>query len=308
MHAGLTKMSFRDIGFLKLNDTPLTGLIPDFPMGDRIPRILHHTHSRRDLPGPIIRNMTRIKDRNPGWDHRFYNEGQRAAYIYENYGEDVLNHYLRIGKDYDAARADLFRYLVLYKEGGIYLDVKSGASLPFDEVIRPHDSYLLSHWKNDPDSIFHDWGVHPDLKGMKRGEFQQWFIVTVPGHPFLKSVIEHVLSNIDRYVPGIHRTGAHAISRVTGPVAYSLAILPLLDLHPHRMVDSEDDLGLSYSIFSAASAQEHINVLRNHYADLETSMIEVGPSKQAVFAAYRSAEKIYKSVVWKIQQQLLSHH
>jgi len=301
-------MSLRDFGFLKLNDTPLAGLIPDIPMGRGIPKILHQTHSRRDLPGPIVRNMIRIRDQNPGWSHRFYDEGERAAYIHENYGDEVLSYYLRISKDYGAARADLFRYLVLYREGGAYLDVKSGASRPFDEVLWVQDSYLLSHWKNGPNSPFRNWGIHPELADMKRGEFQQWFIVTTPGHPFLKSVIEHVLSNIDRYVPGIHRTGAHAVFRVTGPIAYSLAILPLLDLYPHRMVDAEDDLGLSYSIFGTqGDAQEHKAVFRSHYAELESSLIEVGTPKRAVFAAYRSAKKIYKTVSERIQGQMQQH-
>lgn len=289
-------MSLRDIGFLKLNDTPLAGLIPDLPMGEGIPRILHHTHSSPGLPAPITRNIARIRALNPGWSCRFYDDGDRAGYIGAEYGEEVLDRYLRINKEYGAARADLFRYLVLYKQGGIYMDVKSGASRPFDEVLKPYDSYLLSHWKNGADTQFRNWGVHPELKDMKKGEFQQWFIAATPGHPFLKAVIERVLANIDRYVPGIHRTGAHAVFRVTGPIAYSLAILPLLDRHPHRMVDSEDDLGLSYSIFSAMGAQEHKTVFRAHYADLKSSLIDVGASKRAVFAAYRSAAKLYKTL------------
>lgn len=300
-------MSLREIGFLKLNEVPLTGLIPDIPMGDRIPRILHHTHSRRDLPAPITRNIARIRTLNPGWAYRFYDDVGRAAYIRAEYGEEVLSYYLRINKEYGAARADLFRYLALYKQGGVYMDVKSGASRPFDEVLRPHDSYLLSHWKNTRNDAFRNWGVHPELKDMKKGEFQQWFIMTVPGHPFLKSVIEHVLVNIDRYVPGIHRTGAHAVFRVTGPIAYSLAILPLLDRYPHRIVDAEDDLGLSYSIFSAIGAQEHKTVFRSHYADLESSLVRVSPPKAAVFAAYKSAAKLYKAMAGKRRQQLIRH-
>jgi len=276
-------------------------------MGEGIPRILHHTYARANLPASITRNIAEIRDLNPGWTHRFYDNGDCIDYIRTEYGEEVLSYYLRISKDYGAARADLFRYLALYKQGGVYLDVKSGASRPFDEVLKPYDSYLLSHWKNGPDSIFRGWGVHPELSDMRKGEFQQWFIVTTPGHPFLKAVIEHVLANIDRYVPGIHRTGAHAVFRVTGPIAYSLAIAPLLDRYPHRIVDAEDDLGLSYSIFSDIGAQEHKTVFRTHYADLESSMIDVSPPKRALFAAYKSAAKLYKAMAGKTRQRLIHH-
>jgi hypothetical protein len=80
-----------------------------------------------------------------------------------------------------------------------------------------------------------------------------------------------------------------------------------LDRYPHRIVDSEDDLGLSYSIFSAVGAQEHKTVFRAHYADLESSLVEVGPPKRAVFAAYRSAAKLYKAMAGKKERHLLRH-
>jgi mannosyltransferase OCH1-like enzyme len=290
------KMSLRDIGFLKLNEARLEGLIPDIQMGGRIPKLLHQTYARRELPAPIQRNINRIRALNPGWTYMFYDDADCTAFIRDHYGRQVLDRYLRINKDYGAARADLFRYLLMYRYGGVYLDIKSAADWPLDEVLSEDDRYLLSHWKNRDDTAFNGWGIHPELAAMERGEFQQWFIIAVPGHPFLKSVIEHVLDNIDRYVPGIHRTGAHAVFRVTGPIAYSLAILPLLETAPWRLIDAEDDLGLSYSIFSAIGAQEHKTVFRAHYTDLESSLTEIGLEKRAVFAAYRSAARLYKAL------------
>jgi hypothetical protein len=300
-------MSLRDIGFLKLNDTKLTGLLPDVPMGDGIPRILHHTHARPDLPERVANNIAQIRDLNPGWACHYYDNQDCIDYIAREYGDEILSYYLRINPHYGATRADLFRYLALYKQGGVYMDVKSGASRPFDEVLRPYDSYLLSHWKNTGDTPFKGWGIHPELKHMQKGEFQQWFIITAAGHPFLRAVIETVLANIDTYVPGIHRTGAHAAFRVTGPIAYSLAILPLLDHYPHRIVDAEDDLGLSYSIFASMGALAHKTILRSYYAEMESSLVDVGAPKRAVFAAYKSAAKLYKAIAGKTPQRLIHH-
>jgi len=288
-------MSFRDLAFLRLNEAPLKGLVPDLPMGRRIPKLLHQTYARRNLTDVLWRNLEAIRMMNPGWICQFYDDDDCQSYIREEYGQTILDYYLRINEEYGAARADLFRYLLLYKEGGVYLDVKTGVDRPFDEVLRPDDRYLLSHWKNGRNSLFANWGIHPELSHIERGEFQQWFIVAVPGHPFLKAVIETVLGNIDRYVPGIHRTGAHAVFRVTGPIAYSLAIAPLLDKAPYRLVDSENDLGLSYSIFSHIEPQQHKEVLKSHYADKTTSLIDVGPHKMAAFAVYRGIAGIYKS-------------
>ncbi len=36
---------------------------------------------------------------------------------------------------YGVVLADIFRYLVIYNEGGVYLDIKSTVNRPLDEII-----------------------------------------------------------------------------------------------------------------------------------------------------------------------------
>lgn len=291
-------MSFRDrLPLLRLNATPKTGLIPHFRLGNGIPRLIHQTYKNRDLPPEIVRNIASLRLLNPGWTYNFYDDEDCVAFIRNEYGPEVLDYYFRINKEYGASRADLFRYLCLYRLGGVYLDLKSGATKPFSEVLRPDDSFLLSHWHNGGDEAFAGWGMHPELAHIPGGEYEQWFIICSPGHPFLKAVIERVLGNIDRYIPGLHRTGAHAGFRVTGPVAYTLAIEPLTTSVPCRLVDAERDLGLVYTIYSNLGPQGHKQVFKGHYAELKSSMIKVGPVKSAIFAVYKALAKAYKALV-----------
>ena len=291
-------MSFRDgLPLLRLNAAPRTGLIPHFRMGQSIPKLIHQTFGNRDLPPEIARNIARLRLLNPGWTHYFYDEDDCIAFIHNEYGPEVLDYYVRINREYGAARADLFRYLLMYRLGGVYLDLKSSASRPFDEILEPGDRYLLSHWHNDGGATFAGWGKHDELQDMPDGEYQQWFIICAPGHPFLRAVIENVLGNIDHYIPGLHRTGAHAVWRVTGPIAYTLAIKPLLPTAPHRIVDAEGELGLIYNIFNKLGPQGHKQVFKTHYAELKSSMIEVGPVKNAIFSAYKAIAKFYKALV-----------
>jgi hypothetical protein len=291
-------MSLRDrLPLLRLNATPKTGLIPHFRLGGDIPKLIHQTYKNRDLPPDIVRNIASLRLLNPGWTYNFYDNEDCIAFIRNEYGQEVLDYYLRIGKEYGAARADLFRYLCLYRLGGVYLDLKSGASKPFDEVLLPDDSYLLSHWHNDGGAAFAGWGIHDELRKIPGGEYQQWFIIAAPGHPFLKAVIENILGNIDHYIPGLHRTGAHAVFRVTGPIAYTLAIAPLVTNAPCRLVDSETDLGLTYTIFNNLGAQGHKQVFKGHYTEMTSSLIAVGPVKNAIFAVYKAIAKVYKALV-----------
>ena len=99
------------------------------------------------------------------------------------------------------AKADLFRYLLIYAAGGVYLDLKSSIRDSLTRTLQPSDRYLLSHWRNRSGEEFEGWGLWDELRDFENGEFQQWHIVAVRGHPFLRAVLEKVLSNLALY-PG----------------------------------------------------------------------------------------------------------
>jgi inositol phosphorylceramide mannosyltransferase catalytic subunit len=236
--------------------------LPAVPLGAGIPRIIHQTFRSHDLPEELRANVAAIEAMNPGWEHRLYDDAEIEAFIRESYGNEILGYYHRIDPRYGAARADLFRYLLLYRVGGVYLDIKSTTVRPLDETLRPDDLYLLSHWRNHAGGPRAGWGMHAELAATGRGEYQQWHVICAAGHPFLKAVIERVLRNIDAYRPWREKLGQHATVRVTGPIAYTLAILPIRHLHPHRLVQDESEIGLEYSIFPGFG---HTRLFASHY-------------------------------------------
>lgn len=267
-------------------------ILPPFPQGNSVPKLIHQTFPTRSLPPFIEENVLRLRRQNPGWQYRLYDDEDIVSFIAEEYGEKILTYYNRIDARYGAARADLFRYLLLYRYGGVYLDIKSGAEKALDEVIKPDDVYILSTWNN----TFISRGMHPEL--LERhglGEFQQWHIIAAPGHPFLKTVIERVLSNIDCYLPPIHETGEMGVLRVTGPIAYTLAIIPLQRRFKHRIVCSESDLGLRYSVL--VRDDSHTELFRTHYKKLSDPIIDISFSKKIVSEALRPPIAIAKAIL-----------
>ncbi len=179
-----------------------------------------------------------------------------------HYGEDVLQYYNMINPAYGAARADLFRYLMLYRFGGIYIDIKSTFLAPIDDAIDPADAFIISQWRQPHGHDHAEWGAHKELSHVPGGEFQQWHIIASPGHPFLRAVIQRVLSGIHTYSMSRFGFGQKGVLRLTGPIAYTLAIEPILNDHPHRMVDNETSIGLQYSIFPG---QTHRSFSQRHY-------------------------------------------
>lgn len=242
-----------------------------------IPKIIHQTFYSRVLPSIIQENISKLKELNSGWEYRFYDENDICEFILNTYGVDILNYYNKIDPRYGAARADFFRYLLIYKEGGVYLDIKSSADMPLDSVLKKEDCYLLSGWKNGKGEEFEGIGIYPEISHIKGGEFQQWYIISAPRHPFLTAVIERVIDNIYRYNPVQHGTGAMGVLRLTGPLAYSLAIYPLLSKCKHRFLDSSDQIGLKYSVY--ANRFVHREVFQSHYSQLNEPIV-LGTSYQ----------------------------
>ncbi len=236
-----------------------------------IPRLLHQTWSdANQLPEEIRLSIERLRKLNPEWSYKLYTDSDVETLIGECYGPAILAAYRSICPSYGAARADLFRYLCIYHHGGVYLDIKSTVDRPLAEIIRPDDQYLLAQWDQTPESPHRGWGVHPALAGIPNGEYQQWHVIASPGHPFLRRAILKVLSNLQHYWPRRKTTGQKGVLAMTGPIAYTLAIQPILNQHAHRFLPPNS--GLRYSIFEALG-RHHKDCFPTHYSNMNTPVV-----------------------------------
>ena len=262
--------------------------LPEIEEATAIPKIIHQTFKSKNLPAEFQKNVDQLKALNPEWEYRLYDDDDIRQFILDAYGTDILAYFNRINPRYGAAKADLFRYLLLYKYGGVYLDIKSTFTKPIDQVLKPDDRYLLAKWSNKPGEKREGWGMPKELEMIPGGEFQQWHIVATAGHPFLKAVIERVLVNIDCYKPWLHGTGGNGVLRLTGPIAYTLAIHPLLPFHPHRLVNDEAELSLEYSMLKSSS---HKPLFKGHYTTLTESVVNMSGVEGAMGRMYSLAKK-----------------
>ena len=243
-----------------------------------IPRILHQTHATANLPADIASGVRELRACNPGWDYRFYDDEAVGAFIRKRCPLEIREAFFRIDPAYGPARADLFRYVLMYLDGGVYLDVKSSAARPLDQVVLASDRFVLSQWPNRRTQAYFGYGLHPELKQLRRGEFQQWHIIAQPGHPYLRDVIRLVLRNIDRYDAARDGVGGDAVLRVTGPIAYSLAIAASFNPASHRFVPTHEELGLIYSTVDSRGKGTHRNLLApRHYTTLTQPLVLGSP-------------------------------
>jgi hypothetical protein len=213
-----------------------------------IPKVIHQTFRSWDqMPEALVANVEKIRRDHPAWEYRFYSDADCLDFIASEYSSEVLRLYQSIRPVYGAARADLFRYLLMLKVGGVYLDIKSTADRPLSELIRDDDRMVLAQWTAFG-TPHEGWGRHRELAETAGGEFVQWMIIAAPQHPFLAAVVATVVERLRAYQPFEHFDSAVAVIRTTGPIAYTQAIVATGMHAPHRFLTPEEAVGLRYTI------------------------------------------------------------
>lgn len=171
-----------------------------------IPKIIHQTFKTAALPFLTRWHIAKFRRKNPGYAYEFYDDERIDSFLLKEYGQEVFASYKRL--NIGAAKADFFRYAVLYKKGGIYVDIDSGINSSLDTFITPDDVAIITR-EGDPSL------------------FAQWALIFSPGHPFLAKTLEMMMENIreNKY--------PHDVHQMTGPTVYTKAILSSLNADPH---------------------------------------------------------------------------
>lgn len=107
-----------------------------------------------------------------------------------------------------AGKADIFRYMILYTEGGCYFDIDTVCLNPLDIFI------------NDDDELVSGLGERCDL--------HQWGMIYKKGHPFIKRTLEKCITNIlnETYVDEYK----NSLEGLTGPPCLDYSIKEVLGL------------------------------------------------------------------------------
>ena len=191
-----------------------------------IPKTIYQTFKTEKLPFITRWHIKRFRKNNPEYDYQFYDDQRIEDFFSEEFGGEVLSAYKRL--EIGAAKADMFRYAILFKKGGVYLDVDSGVKHRLSDFIKPDDIAILSPEGN------------PNL-------YVQWALIYEANHPFLKKTLELIQENIET------NKFPHDVHSMTGPAVYTKAVQLCLEESPstpHRVigVDYEGHLIFKYKL------------------------------------------------------------
>lgn len=187
-----------------------------------IPKQIFQTFKTDRLPWLTKLHIRQIKKKNPEYSYHFYDDAAITEFFLKEFEAEYLKSYNRL--TIGAAKADFFRYAVLYKKGGVYLDIDSGLNIPLRKIIREDDVALVCD--EIPPTYYVQWGLAYEA-----------------GHPFLKRTLEKILYNIK------HNPFPHNVHKTTGPTVYTDAVKECLQENPcipHRFTGPHYDNGMKF--------------------------------------------------------------
>lgn len=100
-----------------------------------IPKIIWQTHEDRFeiLPDYVIDAVNSWKEKNPNWEYKYFNSEDRSEFILSEFGKEWLEIYNSC--IFGAMKADVWKYLIIYKYGGLYTDIDYLCKEPIDSWV-----------------------------------------------------------------------------------------------------------------------------------------------------------------------------
>ena len=158
-----------------------------------IPKIIHQTWKSNKVPGKWTPFVNKVQELNPGWEYRLWTDAENDEFVRKEFPDFYE---IFCGFSRAIMRADVIRYLIMYKLGGVYLDLDYEVLQPFDfsnhELILPLNRSLK-------------YGDPKDALG-------NCIFASAPGHPFWLDVIK----DLSQHPPLV--TDYTQITRATGPI------------------------------------------------------------------------------------------
>jgi inositol phosphorylceramide mannosyltransferase catalytic subunit len=150
-----------------------------------IPRIIHQTWRSGRLPDALRRWQATWQRLNPDCEYRFYDDHDCLEFIKQHF-PGLAGVYQSI--EFGVQKADLFRYLVVYRHGGLYADMDMKCCKPFDRFF-DLDTALLCIETRITDERRRELGYRRPY------QIANCIFAAPPGHWFTQRLIERAVAS-----------------------------------------------------------------------------------------------------------------
>lgn len=140
-----------------------------------IPKTIYQTWSTQNLPNKLYKLHKKMLKFNPDYQHIIYTDDQMNDYMISNADKEIQDIFWKM--NHVVAKADIWRYTILFNKGGIYLDIDSEITGSLSSLIDKNDEAIIT-----PE-------IHENL-------FIQWGLIFDKGHVILEETLNNILRDV----------------------------------------------------------------------------------------------------------------
>jgi mannosyltransferase OCH1-like enzyme len=174
-----------------------------------IPAVIHQTWRTTNVPSTLFRSewVKSWTEMNPRWERRLWTDYDIDTYVRTH----LPSFYRKTFSSYDRSikKVDAWRYLILAREGGVYVDMDCACLRPIDSLLQHRDFYVA----------YHHWRVN------RRPLVCNSFMASSAGQPFWEGITDELSAVAGRHV--LEATGPIFLTRL----CYRKGVIRDVDSH-----------------------------------------------------------------------------
>jgi len=234
-----------------------------------IPKVIFQTWKTKNLHPNVELVRNKIQNNNPNYGMILYDDDDMDLFIKKNFDEKIYKAYNNLYNG--AAKADFWRYCILFLRGGIYLDIDADIIKSLDELINNQDKCIITREGN-------------------KGTFNNWILIFERNHPILKKTIEYCCHNIENKT-------TNDVFNLTGPGVLTKAIndllIPIYDKNISNLYfESDEDLN---------------KILNNSNNEIKTRFYGIDMENYAKFKHPYQNELYHNQIYWKCEHKIFNN-
>ena len=238
-----------------LTETPLLSLndqVAINPPNQKITPIVHQTWFNNNFGKTHLNSLKCFRYLNKNLNFRIYTDKDIYQYM-EKYwsNSDIFNIFNNciLGP----LKSDIFRYCILFDQGGYYFDISRGCEVPLTKLHNPEHQMILTYEDTDcflPPEV-------PSIYNLKRpfNHILQWGLAFEPKHVFLKLLLDEIISIYPNFKNKNFENPKLAILNFTGPGMYTHVMRKYISKYGMRGISELDIKFNNHGIFKLKGSQ-----------------------------------------------------
>ena len=178
-----------------------------------IPNIVYQTWVSRSVPWRLFESIKEFRNLNKNFSFLLFSHEERDKYMKKNWGNRKI-YEIYENSVFQPSKADIWRYCVLYDNGGYYFDIKSGCSSPLSDF-KISNGAIITYEDNNFLCV-------PSINIIKSDQFNlnliaNWGFGFQKKHPLLEIIISNIEKYSEFFTNKVFENPKSAILAFTGP-------------------------------------------------------------------------------------------